>query len=147
MFPSLWLWSTFREEWPKVKAQRHADAAVENDLKRSEINRAREKKQGTAFLKHSKAEVKHAREMEAIRRDTEAFQERLIDDHPPELAEGEHFDPETGTVVFRPELSAKKKDPVEEGAVLPDVYCTFHRHWVKPEWLNDPANNCTDKEY
>jgi hypothetical protein len=85
--------------------------------------------------------------MEAIRRDTEAFQERLIDDHPPELAEGEHFDTETGQVVYRPELSAKKKDPVPDGAAQPDVYCTVHQHWVSPDKIANVNYTCSDRGY
>lgn len=146
IYPSLHMWATFREEWPKVKAQRHTDAVVETDLRRSEINRGREKKQGVAFLEHSKAEVKHAREMEALRRDTEAFQERLIDDHPPELGEDEHYDPEAGMIVRNRALSPKKPDS-EVKAEEAEVRCNVHGHWVKPSVLADPYNNCTDRQY
>lgn len=143
IFPSLWLWPRFREEYPEIRAVKEGDRRHERDIRRREDRRERDEKHGSATLDDARAEVRHAKAMEAIRRDTDMFREKLIKDYPPAIEASEKYDPVTREVIDSKAVELHAQTVPEQEA---DVYCTRHKHFVSLKKLNDPYNNCTDRE-
>lgn len=141
LYPSLYMWPRFREEWPTIKASEEGDQRRLSELRRREKRRKRDEKFGNLTLEDARAEVAHAKAMEVLRRDTEVLQQQFIDDHPPAIEEGERYDPATRRVVKDKNVLTAKETVVEPGH---DVYCTRHRHFVTLSKINDPSNTCTD---
>lgn len=121
LFPTLWLWPRFRQEWPALKAEHATDGAFESEMKRKERSRQRFEKRGETRLEDAKEELRHNKRMERLRVDTDAFLDKIVDDHPPELEEGRDYKP--GTEMAQP---GKAIEPAQEA----EWKCVVHRHWV-----------------
>jgi hypothetical protein len=132
LYPTLWLWPTFREEWPVLKAERRADRGFESHMKRNSRQRERYEKRGDARLEDVKEELRHNKRMARINTDVDAVQELLINDHPPALEEGKSY--VKGTEL---DTAGKEVVPVVDG----DQWCVTHAHWVKPNG-RDHTSNC-----
>lgn len=142
ILPSLWMWPRFAAEYPVIKARQEQDRTHQRDIRKRQDRRERDERHGSATLQDAREEVVHAKAMEVIRRDTEAFRQKLVDDYPPAIEEHDKYDPETREVINTKAVEKHTQTVHVEEA---DVFCTRHKHFVTLAKLNDPYNNCTDR--
>ena len=121
LYPTLWLWPQFRQEWPALKAERKRDASFESEMKRKARGRVRSEKRGETRLLDAKEELRHNKRMERLRQDTDAFLDKIVDDHPPELEKGKDYKPGT-------DMDADGKAIVQVADA--EWKCIVHQHWV-----------------
>lgn len=143
ILPSLWLWPRFREEYPEIRAKKDNDSRREANLRKRETRRVHDEKFGNLTLEDARAEVAHAKAMEVLRRDTDTFQQKLVDDYPPAIEANDKYDPETREVINSKAVVHPTQQAKEQAE--PDILCTVHRHYVSLAKINDPYNNCSDK--
>lgn len=136
LYPSLWMWPRFREEWPALKAEVVRDRRFKAEMRRKNKIRENRTKHGQIMLADAKEDFKHQRDMALIDRETEEWREKWLKDHPPALGAGEKYDP-TKTEVDEnqpepPNLSDLAGQQIEV-AITPEQWCLTHNHWVKPK--------------
>lgn len=128
LYPTLWLWSRFREEYPAIKAKEKIQHNYYLDLKRKENDRERQELRGQALLHDSKREFTHHRKLAAIDKETEEWREKLIKDIPPQLESGETY------------AQMKREEEIEIEAAAPAIDADWRcktpghmGHWINME--------------
>lgn len=113
IYPTLWMWDRFREEYPPIKAQEARDRKFELEMKRKDKTRKRESKHGEVRREDAQAEVDHQIKMAVLDKETDELQKQWAEGYPPEI-----------------ENKTFKEIKAAEEAMDAEWWCNAHDHWT-----------------
>lgn len=128
LYPTLWMWDRYRNEYPEIKRQNELDRKEEADIRKKQVRREREVTRGVLRRDDMKSEIKHTRDMAMLQQELDALHEQAINDYPPAIEAGATYD-------------GDEPPPVPESADSPDLYCFKHEKWEK-ESPRSAARGC-----
>jgi len=140
LFPTLYLWPRFREEYPEIKAREERDRKFKREIKVKQSERQRRENHGELRLADAQEEVKHTRRMALLHRETEEFQKQMVDDYPPELESGETY-----KKMKEKEAAEREKARMEDESMDTEFWCEKHGsgHWTTLRIARETRRSCS----